>query len=402
MVRSRPAAAAAALLAAALVLAPAAPAATAPPPAATRSSVPPGTGPSGTAPSATEAEGEVPSWLAAPGPTPRDDAVRACLVEEGRPLDLVTEDHTRPWPGGLDHQLDHRTVVDARGRVFDDTDLNEGDFGTGVKFHESDDSRDDLCFVGGSIISSFDAEQTPWDTWHRVTAMTVLTPGAQVIGTRLFNQGDGIAFGSAAEDWKVIGVRVDGAGFFPGGYVHDDCVENDGMVSGVIDDAKLDGCHVFLSSIDEGTVADPGARVEVRRTLVRLQPFASSFNTEKYGTNQHGGFFKWSHSPRLGGVPPALTVEDAMFYAEGPAPYGGNANGGLGLPDGTTCRNVVLIGTETWPARDLASWQDQCRDLTLGTPADWAAATAAWDEAHPPLRSLRGQGVVAVDDLIIW
>jgi hypothetical protein len=104
----------------------------------------------------------------------------------------------------------------------------------------------------------------------------------------------------------------------------------------------------------------------------------------------------------MGGTPPALSVVDSMFFADSPAPYGGNANGYLSLPAGTTCRNVILIGTETWPERELASWQEQCTDLTLGTAADWDAATAAWDAAHPPMRDVRGQGVNGLDQALNW
>ena len=346
--------------------------------------------------------GEVPAWMPTLGETPRDAAERACLVDDARPLDVVAEDRTTTWPGGLDHRLEHQTVVDARSRTFDDSVVDEAGFATGVKFHESDDSRDGLCFVGGFITTDRDPEKTTWSTWHRITGMTVLTPDPQIVGTRLVNQGDGIAFGGAATNWKVIGVRTDGGDTYAGGYLHDDCIENDGMAAGLVDDVKLDGCHVFLSSIDEGSEPDPGARVEVRRSLVRLQGFEESFNPAKYGYGQHGGFFKWSPRPDTGGIPPELSVVDSMFFADGPALYGGNANGNLGLPAGTTCHNVVLIGTETWPARDLASWQDQCSDLTLGTAADWEAATAAWDAAHPPMRDVRGQGVSSLDRALRW
>lgn len=363
---------------------------------------PPGTA-AAPSPAPTPSPGIVPSWLATEGETPRDAAVRACLVDDGRPVDVVDGDSTQQWPGGLDHELPHDTVIDARSRTFDDSTLNDDGFGTGVKFHESDDSRDRLCFVGGTVTSDFDPEQTSWNTWHRVTGMTVLTPGYQLVGTRFFNQGDMVAFGYDASGWSVIGVGADGGDTHAGAYLHDDCIENDGMGSGLVDDVKLDGCHVFMSSNNDDGRAAPGARVEVRRSLVRLQPYDQSFNPPKYGNGQHGGFFKWAYrSTGAGGIPPALVVADSMFRAHQAAPYGGNENGGLGLPPGTTCTNVTLVGTETWPDKDLASWRDQCTDLTFGTVADWDAATAAWDAAHPPLRDLPGQAATRIGAAVAW
>jgi len=358
--------------------------------------------PPGTSPEEGPVPGSVPAWLPISGETPRDAAVRECLVDDRRPADVVDGDSTKQWPGGLGYELPHDTAIDARSRTFDDSELNEDGFGTGVKFHESDDSRDRLCFVGGTVTSDFDPEQTSWNTWHRVTGMTVLTPGYRLVGTRFFNQGDMVAFGFDASGWEVIGVGADGGDTHAGAYLHDDCVENDGMGAGLIDDVKLDGCHVFLSSSSDGTRAAPGAEVEVRRSLVRLQPYDQSFNPPKYGNGQHGGFFKWAYLSGAGGVPPALVVTDSMFRAHQPAPYGGNENGGLGLPPGTTCSNVILVGTESWPAKDLSSWRDQCTDLTFGTVADWDAATAAWDAAHPPLRDLPGQAVAGVGRALAW
>ncbi len=344
-----------------------------------------------------------PAWIAARGETARDESERACVGAVDRPLETVADDQSRPWPGGLDLELPDDTVIDVRGRTFDNSFRNDDAFATGVKFHDDGRTRRQLCFVGGSVTSTFDPEDTPWRTWHRVTGMTVLTPGFELVGTHFSNQGDMVAFGGGATDWAVVGVRTDDPGDGSGGYIHDDCVENDSMNSGVIDDVKLDGCMVFLSSLGGSNARPaPGGTVEVRRSLVRLRPYRNSYKPEKYGADQHGGFFKWARGREAGGVAPALVVADSMFRADAAAPYGGNENGGLGLPPGTTCRNVVLVGTASWPASDLASWQDQCTDLVLGTADDWDVATAAWDAAHPPMRDLRDQGRSIVAHLASW
>jgi hypothetical protein len=183
-------------------------------------------------------------------------------------------------------------------------------------------------------------------------------------------------------------VRADGRGVFAGAYIHDDCIENDGMFEGLIVDSKFDGCNTFLSS-NTGEIFDvppdgSGRTVRIERTLVRLQGYEQSFDVPKYGTNRHGGFFKFSNNPATG-IPPKLVIRDSTFRSDDPASYGGNVNGQLGLPPGSVCERVMLIGTESWPERDLRSWVDQCTDLTFGDASDWWNQIVAWNEDHPVL-----------------
>jgi hypothetical protein len=311
--------------------------------------------------------------------TPRNAAQSDCLGGS-RPIFRVPSPHVVPWPGGNSIVLPNNTAVDARGRSFDDSVLDADGFGTGVKFHLHPGYRNNLCFAGGSIYTGLDPEDTSFDTWHRIVGMTVLTPNFTVVGTSFFNEGDMIAFGATATNWKVIGVKTDGGDVFGSGYIHDDCIENDGMNSGLVDDVKLDGCSDFLSSF--GGPDGHTNTVEVRNSLIRVAPYRNSYNTPKYGTNRHGGFFKWAGETPSDGVPPHLYVHDSTFRADDRAYYGGNANGFLALPPGSTCHDVTLINTASWQQRDIDSWTSQCTNVTFGTTADWNAKTADWDAAH--------------------
>ena len=120
------------------------------------------------------------------------------------------------------------------------------------------------------------------------------------------------------------------------------------MNSGVVDDSKFDGCTVFMSSMDNSSPFVNGGtnRVEVKNSLVWLRPFHNSYNTTKYGFDRHGGFFKWAQTPATDGVAPKLSVHDSVFRSDDPAAYGGNANGFLGLPPGTSCNNVTLVNPD--------------------------------------------------------
>jgi hypothetical protein len=316
--------------------------------------------------------------------TQRDLATTSCM-DGSRPVYQVPANPGAHWPSSK-LLLADGTTVDARGRTFDDSELDAQGFGVGIKFHNPVGSRDDLCVVGGTLTSSLDPENTPWATWHRVVGMTVLTPNIHLVGTRIYNQGDGISFESTATNWSVTGVRVDGPNG-QSGYIHDDCIQNDNMHNGLVDDSKFDGCTVFLSAIDNSApYTDGGAnRLEVRNSLVWVRPFHNSYKTDKYGFDRHGGFFKWASTPSKDGVAPKLDVHDSTFRADDPAAYGGNSNGFLGLPEGSTCNNVTLINTQAWPADELASWTRQCTNLTLATTSTWDAQVRTWDANHPAL-----------------
>jgi hypothetical protein len=317
--------------------------------------------------------------------TPRDQAVNMCLGGS-RPVTQIRPLQQGRYSPGTPVYLPDHTALDARGVQFDDSALDSSGYGVGVKIYDETGSRDDLCFVGGSIVSSLDVSSTPWNTWHQVAGLTELTADFTVVGLHLFNQGDGIVIsGTGATNWRVIGVAADGGGVFDGAYIHDDCIENDSLNAGLVEDSKFDGCSSFLSSTG-GAPLDGGQNlVEVSHTLVRLQSMYNSYNPTKYGYNQHSGFFKWAGELPTDAIPPQLYVHDSTFRADSPAAFGGNSNGMLGLPPNTRCNNVTLINTASWPARDLASWTSQCTNITFGTTADWNAAVTAWDQGHPTL-----------------
>jgi hypothetical protein len=321
--------------------------------------------------------------------TPRDVAVGLCRDPE-RPVIEVPGDHEVPWPPTGLH-IANGSTVEAGGQVWVHDEPSTSGHRIGVKVHRPDVAnsvRMDLCFIGGDLYTTMHPETTPWSEWHDTYAFVQENRDATVVGVRLFNTGDGIAFTHRAHNWRVVGVRADGGGAFAGAYVHDDCIENDGMFEGLVVDSKFDGCHTFLSS-NAGEVFDvppdgTGRTVRIERTLVRLQGYEQSFDVPKYGTGRHGGFFKFSNNPATG-IPPQLVIRDSTFRSDDRAPYGGNANGPLGLPPGSVCERVMLIGTESWPERDLQSWVDQCTDLRFGNASDWWNQIVAWDEDHPVL-----------------
>jgi hypothetical protein len=250
--------------------------------------------------------------------TTRDITASSCLAGS-RPQFAITPAARQSYAPSARTVFADNAVLDARGVGFDDSTLNSSGYGVGVKLYPEPDSRDSLCFVGGTVYSSMDAVTTPWTTWHKVTGFTVLTPNIQIVGTGFFNQGDAISVASSnAGNWKIIGVNASGGRGFDGAYIHDDCVENDAMTSGSVVDSKFDGCQVFMSSIGSPGPDGGANHVEVSNTLVRLQSMYNSFDPSKYGFNQHGGFFKWASVPSRDGVAPQLYIHDSTFRADSP------------------------------------------------------------------------------------
>ena len=123
----------------------------------------------------------------------------------------------------------------------------------------------------------------------------------------------------------------------------------------------------------------------VQHSLVRLQAYQNSFNVPKYGENQHGGFFKFAN-PGSGGTPPALVLNDVIFRIDKRGVIGGRPWGVQGVPPGTVCNDVTIVGQQFMTQIEQNAWTTACgSELTWGTTADWDARVATWDADHPEL-----------------
>jgi hypothetical protein len=213
--------------------------------------------------------------------------------------------------------------------------------------------------VTGGVIRHTPTGEPTWDDWHANYGAVVETPGVTFIGTRFHSLGDGVQFAGTGTDWRLVDCWFSD--------IHDDAVENDGKHSGLVDSCVIDGAHIAFSAAS-ATAADRLSAMRIVNTMVRLRPQRESYKPEKYGYDQHGPFFKWSPDA------PHVDVRDCIFRSDTPARYGGNVNGRLGLPPGSSGSNVILIGTDAWSAQEVASWVDQVDNVTF-------ASADAWDNA---------------------
>jgi len=132
--------------------------------------------------------------LVCTGCTSRDKAATACLGGT-RPIVVAPVHSTATWPGAT--VLENGSTVDARNTAFEDSIANDTGHRASVKLAVYDVEEEAICLVGGTAYTDpavLHPELTPWDTWHHANAITVEKPGFHLVGTRLYNHGDGIAF----------------------------------------------------------------------------------------------------------------------------------------------------------------------------------------------------------------
>ncbi|HHY87784.1 MAG TPA: hypothetical protein GYA06_02520 [Chloroflexi bacterium] len=238
----------------------------------------------------------------------------------------------------------------------------------------------DVCFSGGTVIGSY-PDSVDWETMHDTTAFTFRSRGRTTVeNLRAHNYGDGISFsrGTPADSFHIRRVYLS--------HMRDDCIQNDYMYSGVIDDSLLDGCYTAISAQSAGASEGlDGSQnlVTVKNSLIRLEPMQQVYQNRGLIPG-HGSFFKWNrdddHSPRL-------ALHNNIFRADQPA----NNTGGLGIPEGklASCSNNIMVWLGEGPFPDPLPLMHNGRTcFTITTdPAVWEQAVLDWLVRHPQTAS---------------
>ena len=231
------------------------------------------------------------------------------------------------------------------------------------------------CLLGGTVLGQYDRTWT-WSQMHGINNA-------------------GIAFLNG--DFTIDGLRVDdvedgirprqGGGFTVRNawlsYVRDDCVENDHLQDGLIDDSLLDGCYVAFSARPSPSIISSGYDGRnklwtIRNTLVRLEPMPGPDGPTPDGLG-HGGFFKWHlWGDPVNSLSPKLALHDNVFLAERVGVVGADR---MGIPPGELleCSNNVMVwlGPGDFPAPLPA----ECFTVTTDR-AVWDNAVADWVARH--------------------
>lgn len=319
------------------------------------------------------------------GCTPTDLALHDCL-NEATSVVTVSGTPSGQWNSNT-LALPNGSTVDARAATFVGSNPVSSPPGTHpypVRFNEVTGSHDDLCMVGGHISNTNDYETTLWDTWHGTTALVAYGSSFRSVGLEVENVGDGLDIESMdGDDFEIIGARMT--------KVHDDCIENDSMNTGVIDDSYLE-CHFAFSARSWVNLASQDGRDDtftVKNSLVYAKQMPTRYVSTDYPMVGPGtaGFFKWSGVPASQSWSPKIVLENVTFRVDEDPLWYGNVDlppkyidPADGLPKSypITCTNVTVVwtGPGDYPG-DVSS----CATVTR-VESVWTDAVLEWEASR--------------------
>jgi hypothetical protein len=305
-------------------------------------------------------------------------AAVACTKTEETAVNCMTRPHILKLRGAQP-RFDTETrggvgdnwTVDATGATWTDASIN---YPVIIRTSPSA-TRNNMCFVGGSISTNL-PQDTPFPTWHSMTGFDGRVPNLQIVATRIDNTGDGIGFNSTlATNFLVSGVHLSN--------IHDDCIQDDNMLGGTIEDSLFDGCYSGFSAMGfSGDIHDGSANtLTISNSLVRVADMVSVSSGKSPG---HGGFFKFAGRIDTTGRGPKLVINNTIFRVDS------QTTANLGLPNyldpttnqwvpyPVTCSNntMVWLGKGKFPV-PLPSCFKVTSDKSV-----WNKAVATWTSNH--------------------
>ncbi|HXV91337.1 MAG TPA: Ig-like domain-containing protein [Gemmatimonadales bacterium] len=276
----------------------------------------------------------------------------SCLDQSG-PLLVLT------GPQGVfdRRSLADFTRVDARQASWTDAGLKPVRAGAGQG----------LCFSGGVIQGTY-ADTVSWSAMHDTYALQVYGARPVVEAVRIHNYGDGIGLDASSDGWTIRDAHLS--------FVRDDCIQNDYLLNGLVDDVFLDGCYVAYSARSSAlpdSVDRSANVVTVRGSLWRLQRMPTTYEGT---TNEHKGFFKLDKD----GTSPRMALHDNVFIAD-MVVNGDGMTMWPPLAKLASCSNNVVVwlgsGDFPLPAGLPAGCVTVVRDRAV-----WDNAVAGWLARH--------------------
>lgn len=295
-------------------------------------------------------------------------AASSCLQDGDSPV--VISGHQESRLDARDNPYPTNTKIDARTALWEAQWPVQDSFDYPVLLS----GETGICFSGGEIRGNYPEQigdpHSTWDRTHSTRGIGGLSPDITIERVRINNYGDAIAIKDYEQSWFV----VQDAHFTN---IRDDCVENDYLRTGVVQDSLLDGCYTGFSARSECSSCDGQQRVwTIRNTLVRLQPYYGVYKNRGQVPG-HGGFFKWDSS----GISPRLALHNNVFRADQDA-----SSIGLDIPQDklAECSNntMVWLGPGNYPGDLPTTFNGQpCFALTRDQSV-WDNAKAKWLREH--------------------
>ena len=286
-------------------------------------------------------------------PTP--SAPFPCLTTSG-PLITLSGTYRDEY---RNYKMTTGTKIDARAATFLGSPAND--------YPVNLDGQPTGCFAGGKVQGTY-VRNASWQQMHDVNNAGVRWENNNMVidGPRIDNMTDGIR--PVGDNFLVRQAWLT--------YIRDDCVEDDHVRGGIIEDSLFDGCYVGFSSRPSTNIINAGysgtnKTLIVRNSLMRLQPMPKP-NLRDVAMG-HGQWFKWSDEGTK------LELHDNIFMAQ----EWGNSPRTMGPPSKlTSCSNNIMVwlGSGPYPS-PLPSCFKVVTDRSV-----WDNAVAAWKARHPHLR----------------
>jgi hypothetical protein len=290
-------------------------------------------------------------------PVPAPTGAESCLGGSG-PLVTISGAQA-PYH---DESLAYGTRIDARSATW----VGQGQAPVKV-------GGNGACWSGGRIVGTF-PDSTSYDAMHDTYGIVVFSPNMVIEHVRIHNYGDGISFDVKNDsNWTIRSSHFS--------YLRDDCIENDFLNSGLVEDSFYDGCYNVYSARTYGHRPHRDGSdhvVTIRNTLMRLQPMPTVYTGPAPG---HARFFKLDRA----GISPKLALYDNIFRVDQLPSLGSPHNGMYFIPPPEKlagCANnvIVWLGPGRFP-EPLPS----CFTLTQDKGV-WDKAAAQWLAAHPEVQ----------------
>jgi hypothetical protein len=239
-----------------------------------------------------------------------------------------------------------------------------------------------VCWLGGAVLGSI-APDTTWEVAHddNQPCLRLVASGWMVIdGLRCDNTGDGLRPRESVTGAQNVTMTIRGTYLTR---IHDDCLENDGVIGGVLRDNLWDGCNTGISerpSERQGVFAQPaGESLVLDHMLIGLW---RSPHEEGWGEN---ALFKWSDSAN------ELVIRCSILKVDEVSLNGPQAMEVPGRVDDRACprrpSTLVWLGGGRYPAPIPPGMRVSSR-LSV-----WTSAVARWRQLHglgQPSRAIDG------------
>jgi hypothetical protein len=268
-----------------------------------------------------------------------------------------------------DRLVKANSIYNATTATWDGLDIN----GNPIPWVTIFEGSGPACWYGGVWNGPWD-DTSPTVTWsspyHHSAAFTVRVPNFLIEGYRANNSGDGINIEKPASGFHVRAVYLSN--------IHDDCVQNDSLLSGVVEDSLFDGCYAGISEDDYSKTVNGSANtMTFQNNLLYMKPMPTVFKGAKPGTAMV--FKGWSQTPSS-----KMILKNNIFYAS-QAP--GFEVASFGVPAGmvfTECSNNIFVWTGPGSSPP-GNWPANCFTINKDISV-WNKAVASWKTAHPGIK----------------